>query len=292
MSLPLVTISIPAYKPEFFEIALKSAISQSYPNIQIIVSDDCPDDRIANICSRYNNITYERHATGGYMNQLDILYLGSGQFMKPLFDDDVLHPFCVERMVNSLLANSEASFCFSASAVIDNANQIINKRRPFQQSGIISGENIKSGLINSTRNFIGEFSTIMIKKNVLNQIPKAQLFSHWDTDFSRGLADVACYLNLATNSFCTYLDEELSYFRKDPKLSSNSNFSVNENFIYCITHWIDFLILANIHGTITDSDYCDSALRVLTLIQTWKNTFPSLINDLNRFEIHLESLNG
>lgn len=290
MSLPLVTISIPAYKPEFFDVALKSAIGQSYSNIEIIVSDDCPDDRIANICSKYNNITYERHAKGGHMNQLDILYLGSGQFMKPLFDDDVLHPFCVERMVNSLLANSEASFCFSASAVIDGSNQISNKRRPFQQSGIISGENIKTGLIKSIRNFIGEFSTIMIRRDVLNHIPKEHLFSHWGTDFSNGLADVACYLNLATNNFSTYLDEELSYFRKDPKLSSNSNFSVNDNFIFCITHWIDFLILGSRNGFITKSEAYEALPRVRAMINSWIKVYPSLNIYLTQYESHIENL--
>ncbi len=290
MSLPLVTISIPAYKPEFFDIALKSAIGQSYSNIEIIVSDDCPDDRIASICSKYNNITYERHTQGGHMNQLDILYLGSGRFIKPLFDDDVLHPFCVERMVNSLLANTEASFCFSASAVIDGLNQISNKRRPFQQSGIISGENIKSGLIKSIRNFIGEFSTIMIKRDALNRIPKEHLFYHWGTDFSRGLADVACYLNLANNNSSTYLDEELSYFRKDPKLSSNSNFSVNDNFIFCITHWIDFLTLGSRNGFITKSEAYEALPRVRAMIKSWINVYPSLNINLTQYESHLENL--
>ena len=49
MSLPLVTINIPTYKQEkYIRRAIKSALNQDYPNLQILVSDDCsPDNTFA-----------------------------------------------------------------------------------------------------------------------------------------------------------------------------------------------------------------------------------------------------
>jgi glycosyltransferase involved in cell wall biosynthesis len=51
MSHPLVSIVIPSYKPEFFEQTLRSALGQTYPNIQVLVLDNCPDEGIKNICA-------------------------------------------------------------------------------------------------------------------------------------------------------------------------------------------------------------------------------------------------
>ena len=43
---PLVSILIPTHnRPEYFKQALASARQQTYPNIEIVVSDDSDDDR-------------------------------------------------------------------------------------------------------------------------------------------------------------------------------------------------------------------------------------------------------
>ena len=44
MSLPLVSIVIPSYKAAHFEQCLRSAIGQTYPRIEILVSDNFSDD--------------------------------------------------------------------------------------------------------------------------------------------------------------------------------------------------------------------------------------------------------
>ena len=42
---PLVSICIPSYnQPRFFEMALQSALAQTYPNIEIIVGDDSTNE--------------------------------------------------------------------------------------------------------------------------------------------------------------------------------------------------------------------------------------------------------
>ncbi|AUP76533.1 hypothetical protein CWS02_10720 [Enterobacter sp. EA-1] len=49
----LVSIIIPAYKPDFFETALSSALNQSWPNCEVIICDDSRDDTIRLISERY-----------------------------------------------------------------------------------------------------------------------------------------------------------------------------------------------------------------------------------------------
>lgn len=50
---PLVSIVVPTYKPRYFEAALQSALLQTYQNIEILISDDCPTQDIQDILSRY-----------------------------------------------------------------------------------------------------------------------------------------------------------------------------------------------------------------------------------------------
>ena len=44
--LPLVSIAIPAFNPEFFSRALHSAITQRYANVEVVVCDDSQGDEI------------------------------------------------------------------------------------------------------------------------------------------------------------------------------------------------------------------------------------------------------
>lgn len=48
----LVSILIPAYKSDFFEQALLSAMAQDWQNTEIIVCDDSENDSIRIICER------------------------------------------------------------------------------------------------------------------------------------------------------------------------------------------------------------------------------------------------
>lgn len=62
-SLPLVSVLIPTYnRPEYFELALKSVLAQTYGNIEIIVGDDSNDDRTGKLIMdhyrKYRNIKY------------------------------------------------------------------------------------------------------------------------------------------------------------------------------------------------------------------------------------------
>src|SRR5471030_3366682 len=80
MSLPLVSIVIPSYKASHFEACLKSAIGQTYPHIEIMVSDNCPTEAIKEICARYgSHVIYQRNPERGEQNVLTSLFCAKGR---------------------------------------------------------------------------------------------------------------------------------------------------------------------------------------------------------------------
>ena len=283
MSLPLVSIVIPSYKTSHFETCLKSALGQSYPNIEILVSDNCPTEAIKDMCARYTgHLIYQRNSALREQNVLTALFAAKGQLIKPLFDDDVLHPFCIERMVATMNMDPEIQLVFSASQVINVDNERTETRRPYEASGSMPARDMQRSMVLGMRNFVGEFSSIMFRRDRLWEIGR-HLFKYHNHDCTLGLADVAAYFNLARDGKVFYIDEELSYFRHDRRLESNSNPSANPNFGYCFSDYIDLLIESCDIGIVAPDELAVMAPTVDDVATRLGGVFPMMATSQRRF---------
>jgi glycosyltransferase involved in cell wall biosynthesis len=292
MSLPLVSIIIPSYKAAHFETCLRSALGQSYPNIEILVSDNCPTEAIREICEKYApHVIYQRNVAIREQNVLSSLFGAKGEFIKPLFDDDVLHPFCIERMVSAMQMDPEVQLVFSASQVINVQNQGTETRRPYQASGSIPAHGMMRSMVLSMGNFIGEFTTIMFRRARLWEVG-TRLFTFHRHDCSLGLADIAAYFNLAEGGKVFYVDEELSYFRHDLQLESNSNPNSNPNFGYCFSDYVDLLIECADLGIVTQQELAAMQLQVDAAALRFNGVFPMFARSQQRYHGVLAELNA
>lgn len=274
---PTVDIAIPAYKPIFFEQSLKSAIGQTYPNTKIYVSDDCPTNEIQLICAKYPQVEYFKNPNpGGLNNIVNSIERGKGQFIKPLFDDDILHPFCVERMVKFINPLEEVGLIFSASAHIDINNNKSHLRRPFTENKKIADIDLQKEMISSLRNYIGEFSTVLFRRRNFELFPGMDLFKFQDEFFLKGLSDVVAFWNLTTSNSAFYIDEELSYFRTGVEHQSNSNIKTNPNFKYAVTDWIDLAILVNALHPFSPEELKDCKMHIEILVNNWEKQIPEI----------------
>lgn len=290
MRLPLVSIVIPSYKPAHFEQCLRSAIGQTYANLDITVSDNCPTEEIRAICAKYPQVIYQRNTALRDQNLLGAFFSAKGELIKPLFDDDLLHPFCVERMVAVLNQAADVQLVFSASQVINIDNQRTETRRPYQASGSIDGRDLQRAMVLGMRNFVGEFSSIMFRRERLWQIGSARLFHYGAWDCTSGLADVAAYFNLAQDSAVFYIDEELSYFRHDQRLASNSNATANPNFGYCFSDYIDLAVQAQRAGVITAAELAALHATVDGVAARLGGVFPMVGASRQRYLDHIAAL--
>lgn len=292
MSLPLVSIVIPSYKPSHFEQCLKSAIGQTYPRIEILVSDNCPGEEIRDICARYPGVIYQRSSVTREDNVLSCLYSGKGEAIKPLFDDDLLHPFCVERMVSAMNMDPAIQLVFSASQVINADNERIETRRPYEVSGSMPGRDMQRSMALGMRNFVGEFSSIMFRRAQLWEIGWKDLFRLGSHDFTKGLADLAAYCNLGRGGQVFYIDEELSYFRRDQRLESNSNPNANPYFGNCFSDYIDLLVVSHEAGLISAAELHAQQQQVEAVNRRLGDVFTQMAPARQRYLDYLAALPG
>ena len=104
--IPLVSICIPTYNgAKFIKEAMDSAIAQTYANLEIIVSDDASKDGTLSIIESYKNKTlipihiYNHNPEGIGANWNHSVSKAQGDYIKFLFQDDILEPTCIERMM-------------------------------------------------------------------------------------------------------------------------------------------------------------------------------------------------
>ena len=112
MQYPLVSICIPTYNGSvYIAEALQSALSQTYQNLEIVVSDDASTDETLAIVQSYVDKTdvpfrVVHHVPNGIgANWNNCIKNATGVYIKFLFQDDILHPTCVTELVSILEAN-------------------------------------------------------------------------------------------------------------------------------------------------------------------------------------------
>ena len=241
-----VDIVIPSYRPRFFEQALRSALGQTYPNTSVFISDNCPSDEIEKISKKYeaSGVTYMRSNSLGSANYLAACGMGSGDIVKPLNDDDILHPFCVERMVQTFgehMHSSKVGTVFSASTVIDTSNRLTGNRAPFQSTGLVPKRLVHTESLGRATNFYGELSSVAFSRRHFADILALGGMKWRDADCSNGNSDFGMFLNSVERCPSGYVSEVLSYFRRSSDHASDSNRDTNPLFFKLHLKWFELL---------------------------------------------------
>ena len=109
---PLVTIGMPTFNgAQFLAQSLDSLLNQDYPNIELVISDNCSTDETESIARSYAaahpQIRYERSPVnrGSAANFTRVLELATGPYFVFAADHDLWHPSFLSLCVARLEAN-------------------------------------------------------------------------------------------------------------------------------------------------------------------------------------------
>ena len=125
--LPLVSIGIPTFnRPELLRQALESARSQTYPNLEILVSDnESTDAQTSKILAEASAIDFriktyhQKKNIGATANFEFLLNIATGDFFTWLADDDLMHPTCIKLLVAAHKQNPRLVCAFSDVTILD-----------------------------------------------------------------------------------------------------------------------------------------------------------------------------
>lgn len=144
---PLVSVMLPVYNgSRYLSAAIESLLCQTYKNIEVLISDNCSTDSTQRIVEQFmlqdQRIKYSRNETnlGTIANHNLCLAMAKGEYIELFGHDDILNPNCIEFLVNCLEANPGAAFATSATDFIDENGSVIATNRPYENSGIYSGD--------------------------------------------------------------------------------------------------------------------------------------------------------
>jgi glycosyltransferase involved in cell wall biosynthesis len=125
MSAPLVSIVIATYRSrhDHLRVAIGSALAQTMADIEVIVSDDSPDDALSGLVASFHDerLRYRHNAPalGVARNHWVSFGEARGEFIVILNHDDWLAPTLVERLASALQAEPQAVLAFCDHWVID-----------------------------------------------------------------------------------------------------------------------------------------------------------------------------
>ncbi|PMB01680.1 glycosyl transferase [Fischerella thermalis CCMEE 5198] len=214
---PLVSIITPTYnRPDYLKQALKSAISQTYQNIEIIVSDNCSPENPQAIVESFNDprIRFSRNETnlGMLPNTIKAFKMARGKYVAALLDDDLWEEDFLAKLVPPLEANPNLVLAFCDHYVI-NADGTIDYEltehcsQLFKRAGLSEGiyqPFYKLGLVDQA---VASAMAAVIRKDVIDwdSIPP-EVGGSWDVYLT--------YLCCRTGMGAYYYPQKLTRYRR------------------------------------------------------------------------------
>lgn len=210
---PLVSITIPAYnQAHFLEETVRSALGQTYPNIEILIMDDGSTDATPQVAQKFaeldKRVRYFRQENQGVSTtRNNAIQQAKGEFICMLESDDVMEKEKVEKQVEVFLKHPEVDVVYTAVSFIDAEGKKIGEMHGTD----MAPENFLAYLF--FRNLIACPSCMMARRQCL-------LENRYNTSF-RQVDDYELTIRLAHKHQFKYLDEPLTRYRRHKENISN-----------------------------------------------------------------------
>ncbi|HFK1812599.1 TPA: glycosyltransferase family 2 protein [Bacillus cereus] len=218
-----VSIIIPFYNCPYVDQAIKSALNQTYQDIEVIVINDGATKHSEKITPFLSRIRYLEKENGGTGSALNIgIQHATGDYIVWLSSDDIFESEKTEKQLN-FMENFNAAICHSAYVQIDADNNIISKpmgvhyqyRLPFllhmKQGCFING------------------CTVMLKREVLKHIGLFNESLLYTQDYD-------LWLRILKHYNFYYIDEPLIQYRIHEQMGTKKNIQKISQEIKLVKH--------------------------------------------------------
>lgn len=241
--LPLVSVCIPTYNGEqFIAEAISSVLSQTYSAIELIISDDQSQDYTLAIAQSFQEKTsipisiLTHNPLGLAENSNFCIDQSQGKYIKFLYQDDILKPNCIEKMVNLAETDFDIGLVFSPREMFfyNQDNIDLDLMAVYQEFANLhqSWLNLNSiqwgtelladpNLWQHPINKIGEPSTVLLRKSIFERI------AGFDPQLNQ-LVDLDLWWRILGHFKVGFVKETLSLFRLHSQQKTYQNMQENQ----------------------------------------------------------------
>lgn len=199
-----VSVIIPTYNAEkFIAKTVRSVLSQTYQDFEILIIDDASPDRSVDVCRRFNDcririISQANRGLPGARNTG--IRQAQGEFIAFLDADDLWVPEKLERHVRHLDSHPDVGISFSYSAFIDDDDHLTGLYQKPQRLKDITPDYVLC------RNPIGNGSAAVLRREVFDDIAfqddkhgivETCYFDERVNHHSADATDVECWLRIS-----------------------------------------------------------------------------------------------
>lgn len=185
---PLVSIVIPAFNGlPYIQQAVKSCLDQTYPNIEICISDggstDGTDEWIRDLPDSVHK-DFLPAGTPAAQNWTHATQMASGDYIKLLCQDDLLYPEAVEHQVSDLTRHPESALAIAQRDVISASGKVLYRKRGLSGlgGGLHSGRRVLEAVYVGGTNVLGEPHVILFRRNALLTVMPWHSRRHYSLD--------------------------------------------------------------------------------------------------------------
>lgn len=225
---PFVSICLPVYNGQkYLRTAVESVLSQTCPEFELLIPDDCSSDRsfeiIADLAKQDRRIKCWRNIRrlGLFANYNQCIRNARGEFIKPMAQDDILDCTMLERALAVFESHSEVCLVSAARLFIDESGAELDSEIPLTplellgQGGLYPAAEVIRKSLSPLRNFIGEPSTVIFRSSAAGR--------GFSEEF-RHIGDLEYWLRiLCENGDYAYVGDKLVSYRVHSESQSRRN---------------------------------------------------------------------
>lgn len=237
MNDPLVSICIPTYNSaSYLAQSLDSIVSQTYHNIEVIISDNASTDEtpeiINNYCNRYGWTFYKNEINIGAGNNFNkLVELANGEYIAIYHADDIYDPTIVEKSV-SIFETNNVGLVGTMGDVINSSNQTLH---PFQLPKCLESHKeilffddvIDSVLSSNTQEILLITPSIMVKKECYTKLGNFQINKRY-----KSAGDYEMWLRIAYHYPIHIINKPLIQYRihsgQGSEMEIRQNLEIND----------------------------------------------------------------
>jgi glycosyltransferase involved in cell wall biosynthesis len=219
--------------------ALRSALAQTYTDIEVIVCDNASSDDTSAILATFSDprlqIFRNPENLGATANFNLVVERSAGTWIKFLEADDMLAPTCVEEMIDAAGVSPKVGIVSVGRVLIDGAGNVVGADvRP--QSALVSGSVVRRRT-SRAGNEIGTPTDVMARRSILVE---SGLF---DVEFGGYINDYDLWIRCVERCDVMFLARPLAIVRRHEgqigAVGSRSNRDIDVNFLMVRKRWSD-----------------------------------------------------